>query len=769
MPTLTQRRRVTDTVLSRKPVKRVAASVQEGGPADTKLMIALDSETTGIDLRHGAKAFFVTTCNEQNQQLFWPADVDPITREPKWSKKDLLEIREAVKSAGEIVGQNIGFDVAALNSIDSWFGSNWPWHKTVDTLIAGHLLASNQPHNLTDMAVHYLGINIEEYEKTLHTAVEKARRYCRSKLKDWRIAKQGLPEMPSAKPSSKESERLWHFDSWLPKTIAQHVGYPVPDEACKHQWGINDYCQHCGGHSWWLVLEEYANADSSITLALYKAQREELKRRGLWAIYQTRLKILPIARSIVDIGVTLSGKRLQELESEYERESYDSGEKCVRLAKTYGYDLTLPKSGGNKSLLNFVFKEMKLPIVRTSKKTGEPSLDKVALEEYEATLRERSKELAFIQALKDKRRRDTALAYMAGYRRFSLPIDNKAWHNVAKLQTSSPDWFRLHPSLNVTGTDTLRWSSNNPNSQNASKQSEKCRNCNAKGCAKCNFTGEKSLNLRYCFGPEPGYEWWSLDYSNLELAIPAYESGEEEMIALFEKPNDPPYFGSNHLLIFSVLHPEMWAKHGKDVKKVYASTWYQWTKNGNFAVLYGAIDREDGTGTADRAYHLPGAQSKIKARFKKMEQLNQHYIRQANKYGYVETLPDKTVDPKRGYPLMCTRTEYGRVLETVPLNYHVQGSACWIMMMAMIKTQAYLDALNRDSPPGQRPYAMILQIHDEMVLRMPKGQGKEPWLTNLPKVQYIQNLMVSCGADVGIPLRTSREYHAETWAKGVSV
>ena len=75
---------------------------------------------------------------------------------------------------------------------------------------------------------------------------------------------------------------------------------------------------------------------------------------------------------------------------------------------------------------------------------------------------------------------------------------------------------------------------------------------------------------------------------------PAYEAGEEEMISLFEKPDEPPYFGSNHLLAFDILHPDKWDRDDPEgllkAKKEYASTWYQWTKNGNFAVQYGAME-----------------------------------------------------------------------------------------------------------------------------------------------------------------------------------
>ena len=150
----------------------------------------------------------------------------------------------------------------------------------------------------------------------------------------------------------------------------------------------------------------------------------------------------------------------------------------------------------------------------------------------------------------------------------------------------------MHPSLNCCGTDTLRWSSSQPNEQNISKL--------------------EGFNLRYAFGPAPGREWWSLDAQNIELRITAYEADEEELVEVFLHPERPPYFGSYHLVVFDVLHPDLFAKHGESCKNIFASTWYQWTKNGNFALIYGAQKE-----TADRTYRVSGAYEKIRRRFRK--------------------------------------------------------------------------------------------------------------------------------------------------------
>ncbi len=299
--------------------------------------------------------------------------------------------------------------------------------------------------------------------------------------------------------------------------------------------------------------------------------------------------------------------------------------------------------------------------------------------------------------------------------------------------------------------DTLRWSSSEPNLQNVSKQGE--------------------FSLRPCFGPEPDREWWALDAANIELRIPAYEAGEEEMLQLFERPNDPPYFGSNHLLVSHILHPKLFEEcrgeggiiDGRIFKSRYDDSWYQWVKNGNFAVQYGAIEQ---SGTADRAYHVPGAQKRIQARFRKIAQLNQQMIRQAEVKGYVETIPDRSIDPTQGYPLQCTRTEWGRILPTVPLNYHVQGTAMWWMGRAMSRCSALLHQWRIE---GVIDAWIVSQVHDELIFSFPKGST---FRTNLPFVRQLKYQMELGGSQeygIGIPIPVTIKYHPVHWGEGESI
>jgi hypothetical protein len=265
--------------------------------------------------------------------------------------------------------------------------------------------------------------------------------------------------------------------------------------------------------------------------------------------------------------------------------------------------------------------------------------------------------------------------------------------------------------------------------------------------------------LRYAYGPAPGREWWCFDFENIELRIPGYEAGERKMIELFERPNEAPYFGSYHLLNASIIFPdEFWplAEQKGEFKKRYAATQYQWTKNFGFAKQYNCGER-----TGDRSAHKNGAWLAVNKELPAVTSLNKKYIELANKNGFVETLPDKTVEPKRGYPLLCARGEHGRVKPTEPFCYHVSGTAMWCTMKAMNRCGDKL----RKWRAAKFDAHMVLQVHDELVMDFPFGEN----LTNKPRAMELKRLMELSGDDIGIPTSVSVSYHPETWAEGRSV
>ena len=689
------------------------------------MILSLDTEDTGTDFRHGSRPFFVTTCTDEGIQRFYDWRVDPFTRAPEIPQSDVREIQSLIESADTIVGQNFKFDLHALRSIGI---EKFDWSKLQDTLIASHVLASNQPHNLTDLVMHYLGKDIYPLEERLQKAVEECRRKCR--LKSFidehgkvALASQDREDMPSA------SGQLWRLDYWLPKTVARMLDLPKD-------------------HLYWSVLSDYSNADSMYTLLLWNVLEQELRERGYWEVYREKMESLVGIWSMEDYGVSFNSTRLAELRDEFSSDRDDAEKVCLNIAESFGFDLKMPKGASpNNSLRSFCFDVMKLkPIIPKKAKSNAPSLNKEVMAEYVNTLSQGSRELLFVKTLLGKRARDTAIGYMNSYESYGIREEKDPFEKC---------WLKLHPNLNPTGTSTTRLSCSNPNGQNIAKEKE--------------FEGgeEPLPSIRYLFGPLPGREWYSNDYENIELRIPAYVARESAMIELFEKPDEAPYFGSYHLLRASIFYPELFwpvAEKKGEFKRLYPNKYHR-TKIAGFALNYQA-----GAATVDAATGRPGSHAAIKDKLPLVNALNVKVTAFANKHGYIETMPNLARGRTKGYPLLCTRSERGGILPTVPLSYFVQGTAGDCMVRAITRVRAFYDGLNSGAKFQGRlwkgGYHLVLTIHDELISDCPKFKDPKH---NIPVMLEVKRLMSFSGDDIGVPLKVSVSYHPHCWSEEVDL
>lgn len=730
-----------------------ADSARKAGRAASEsrsTMIAIDTETTGVDLYHGARPFFVTTCDLDGQQEFWQWDVDPLTREVAAPPADVAAIRDILKrQAGwaafdaetrerhVVVGQNIKFDVAALRSVGV---AEWPWSVTRCTLVAGHLLASNLPHNLTDMVEQYCGIEIQPYENALEEACKEARSIARRQLPEWRIAKEGERGMPSLKGSGGgkgEKDRGWKNDTWLPRALLHHWRSVGDSRAQDHE-------------DWETVLAEYGNADSFATLKLWQAMRREIERRGLWAIYLQHNHMPRLDDEMQRNGVTVVGDYTERTIAQYRDYVHQAGVELVGIAAEYAHDLELAKGASiNNNMRELFYDKFGLPPVYGPKTKG-PSLDKDAMQHYLATTE--GGVYDFLRILADKRKRDTDLSYMEGYCRFWLPVPG------------APGFWRIHPNLNPCGTDHLRQSGNAPNLQNVGGQEDECPACVGAGrpatdCPACAGSGKSRMSVKHCFGPAPGREWYSMDYQSIEARLPAYESGESKMVELFERPDQPPYWGNLYYLTASVLYSEEfwpWVEDKNGFRKKHPRLY----KRAKFFVLaknYGA-----GRAKGDLLSGVKNSYDLVNSEFPKLAALQARCLRDAQRLGYVETIPDRTVDPKRGYPILVARTEEGRVLSTTPFNYHISSTACWCKNKAMWRCSGQLARWRAAGFDGR----LILEIHDELLFDFPRGLAAD---SNLDRALALKYLMEKSGRDIGIPTPVKVEYHAKSWAEGVPI
>ena len=244
------------------------------------------------------------------------------------------------------------------------------------------------------------------------------------------------------------------------------------------------------------------------------------------------------------------------------------------------------------------------------------------------------------------------------------------------------------------------FSSSQPNSQNISKK--------------------KRINLRRVFCPEPGKVWYAIDYSNIELRIFAHLCGDPEMLEAFKRGD------SVHLLFAKILFPKEYAeceRSGESFKNKYKTTLYQWTKNGNFALIYGA-----GPQRAENTYHVKGAYDLIRGKMPYVDAFMTECGKYVDKYGFVRTLG--------GYKLYVPRDRP----HCAP-NYVIQGSAGIAISRAMIRLMWFFRKIQED-------WRMLMQVHDELVFEAPEGT-LEDHVEILNEIVYI---MESSGFDLGLDL-----------------
>ncbi len=150
--------------------------------------------------------------------------------------------------------------------------------------------------------------------------------------------------------------------------------------------------------------------------------------------------------------------------------------------------------------------------------------------------------------------------------------------------------------------------------------------------------------------------------------------------------------------------------------------------------------------------------------FPLLAKIQSKYLDDALKQGWVQTLPRRSVDPTRGYPILASRTEDGRVLTTTPFNYHVSGTACDTKNEALIRCSDRLAEWRGAGFDAHIP----LEIHDEILFDFPRGRDMDE---HMGRAMELREIMEGAGDDLipRIPIPVSVEYHVRTWAEGVKV
>lgn len=266
----------------------------------------------------------------------------------------------------------------------------------------------------------------------------------------------------------------------------------------------------------------------------------------------------------------------------------------------------------------------------------------------------------------------------------------------ALLKTADKNTRRVHTTYHQLWAATGRMSSNDPNLQNIP-------------------TGIGYANdIKSCFIPSEGNIFIVADYSQIEIRVLAWLSGDMNLLEAFKNGEDIHARTARFLFAENTVDRE-----GEDIKwwKSYPEQ-RRIAKTVNFWVIYGIT----GFGLSKTLNCSPWeADIYIKAFYEKYPWVRAYYdhiLEDARKNGYVETAFGR----RRYIPWVNDANKTIRsIAEREAINMPIQWTAADMIKLAMCD----IDAKIRDrSLLGK----MILQVHDELVFDVPVDE-KDAWIS----------------------------------------
>lgn len=270
---------------------------------------------------------------------------------------------------------------------------------------------------------------------------------------------------------------------------------------------------------------------------------------------------------------------------------------------------------------------------------------------------------------------------------------------------------RLHAKFVQTGTTTGRISSQDPNLQNIPIKSE---------------LGKK---IRNAFIAEKGNKLVSFDYSQVELRIAAFLSGDETLIEIFRSGGDVHAGVASR--VFGVPENKVDSEMRRRAKVI------------NFGILYGmgvnalkvnlGTDREEAKNFYDEYFKSFSALANYLEKTKY----------EAAKSGFTETFFGR----RRYFPGLKSKLPYIRAAgERMAINAPIQGTSADIIKLAMIRINDFLVSEKLDSE-----VSLILTVHDELVYEIKNSEVEK---VRSKIIEVMQNI-IPLTETKGVPLIVS--------------
>ena len=424
---------------------------------------------------------------------------------------------------------------------------------------------------------------------------------------------------------------------------------------------------------------EYAAEDADITLQLKLKLEEELRQEGMTDLFEKiEMPLMPVLARMERNGVMVNTESLKHTSNEFSEKMNDIEEEIHQLAGE-PFNISSPRQVGD-----ILFGKLKIISNPKKTKTGQYVTSEDVL-----------------QNLKTKHPIVEKILEYRGYKKLlSTYID--ALPTLINKRTG-----HIHTSYNQAVTATGRLSSSDPNLQNIP-----IRDANGK-------------EVRKAFIPDPGCEFFSADYSQIELRLMAHLSQDENMVEAFREGYD--------------IHRATAAKIYHLPLDEVSSDQRRKAKTANFGIIYGITT----FGLAERM-EVSRAEAKelIDGYFDtypKVKEYMEQSVAKAREKGYTETLFGRRCYLPDINSHNATVRGYA---ERNAINAPIQGTAADIIKIAMIRIDRRMQELNMRSK-------MILQVHDELNFSVVPEEKEQLQQLVINEMQNVCKLTVPLIADCG--------------------
>ena len=426
-------------------------------------------------------------------------------------------------------------------------------------------------------------------------------------------------------------------------------------------------------------IYEYAAEDADITLQLKNKLEPELKKYGAEDLfYNIEMPLMPVLAEMEMNGVKIDTDSLKETSGVLTSRMKEIESRIYELAGME-FNIASPKQVGE-----VLFDKLKIVEKAKKTKTGQY----VTNEEVLQSLKHKHEIVADILEHR-------GLKKLLGTYVDALP------------KLINPRTGHIHTSFNQTVTATGRLSSSDPNLQNIPVR------------------GEDGKEIRKAFIPEPGCEFFSADYSQIELRVMAHLSGDKNMIEAFREGYD----------IHAATAAKIYKEDINDVSRDQRTK----AKRANFGIIYGITV----FGLAERLeISRDEAKQLISGYFETFPKVKEYMdksIQRARTMGYAETLFHR-----RRYlaDINSHNATVRGFAERNAINTPIQGTAADIIKVAMIRIHRRFKAEGIQSK-------MILQVHDELNFSVLPEEHEKVERIVMEEMQNAFEMQVPLVADSG--------------------